>query len=85
MPYRMKCPEYRRLLTLYADATGELWEITAALADIASSYESDAFSRAWEQCEGARKLCADIRRQMYEHLERHRCALNVGTGGAVQE
>src|SRR5436190_20583609 len=80
MPYRMKCPEHRRLLTLYADATGDLWELTSMLADAASSYESDAFARAWEQCEGARQLCGDIRQQMYDHLERHRCALNLSPG-----
>jgi hypothetical protein len=77
MPYRMKCPEYRRLLTLYADATGELWDMTTQLSTIATSYESDAFARAWEQCEAARTLCGDIRRQMYEHLDRHHCALNL--------
>ncbi len=85
MPYRMKCPEYRRLLTLYADATGDLWELTSMLADAATSYESDAFARAWEQCESARQFCADIREQMYEHLERHHCALNLNSGGTVRQ
>ncbi len=80
MPYRMKCPEYRRLLGLYADATGELWEITSTLAEIAISYESDAFARAWEQCEAARQLCGEIRRQMYDHLDKHHCALNLHPG-----
>ena len=80
MPYRMKCPEYRRLLTLYAQATEELWGLTSTLTQVATSYENDAFTRAWEQCEIARRLCADIRRQMYEHLEGHHCALNLHPG-----
>jgi hypothetical protein len=70
---QMQCAEWRRLLNLYAEATRKLSELTRPLADAALSYERNAFDRAWEVCEGARQLCADIRRQMREHLESHGC------------
>ncbi len=74
----LRCAERARLLDLYTAATGDFSYLVAKLGDIALSYEIDAFNRAWEQCEEARKYCADIRRQIYSHLDEHRCALEVG-------
>ena len=73
MIQRMRCSEHRRLLGLYADATGKLSELTSSLADTAASYERNAFDRTWEKCEDARQLCVNIRRQLYEHVAEHRC------------
>ena len=74
---QMPCPERSRLLDLYAQATSELSHLVNALAEIALGYKREAFDRAWEQCEEAQKLCLDIRRQMYAHMNEHRCALEV--------
>ena len=81
---RMRCAEHRRLLGLYADATGRLSELTATLADAAATYERDAFDRTWEKCEEARQLCVDIRRQLYEHVEEHRCTEQLGRRGSMK-
>ncbi len=65
------------MLDLYSSATGDFSYLVARLNDIALSYEIDAFNRAWEQCEAARKYCADIRTQIYTHVDEHRCALEL--------
>jgi hypothetical protein len=77
MIQQMQCCEQRRLLTLYAEATNKLSAMTSALANAAVSYERDAFDRAWEKCEAARRLCGDIRCLMYEHIDEHRCGLQL--------
>ncbi|MDR3698378.1 MAG: hypothetical protein P4L56_02005 [Candidatus Sulfopaludibacter sp.] len=74
---QFSCAERARLLDLYSSATGDFSYLVARLGDIALSYEIDAFNRAWEQCENARKYCADIRKQIYSHLDEHRCALEL--------
>ncbi len=74
---QLPCAERVRLLELYSYATGDFSYLVAKLSDIALSYEIDAFNRAWEQCESARKYCSDIREQIYTHLDEHRCALEL--------
>lgn len=64
-------------MVLYADATGKLSHAVSVLSNVAISHEVDAFDRAWENCEEARKLCSDIRAKMYEHLGDHHCALEL--------
>jgi hypothetical protein len=70
--------EQKRLLTLYSEATAKLSDLAIILAGTALSYERDAFERAWEHCEDAGALCARIRKEMYLHIELHRCALQLG-------
>lgn len=74
---RMPCAERKRLLEIYAEATHKLSLLTHELADLATSYERDAFDRGWEHCEEARKVCSDIRALLYAHVAEHRCALSV--------
>ena len=74
---QLPCAERARLLDLYSNATGDFSYQVARLSEIALSYEIDAFTRAWEQCEEARKHSADIRRQIYSHLDEHHCALEL--------
>jgi hypothetical protein len=74
---QLPCAERARLLELYSSATGDFSYLVARLSDIALSYEIDAFNRAWEQYEAAQKYCADIREQIYTHLDEHRCALEL--------
>jgi hypothetical protein len=74
---QLPCAERARLLDLYSSATGDFSYQVARLGDIALSYETDAFNRAWEQCENARQYCADIRKQIYTHVEEHGCALEL--------
>jgi hypothetical protein len=74
----MRCTEQKRLLDLYSEATAKLSDLSIILARTALSYEREAFERAWERCEDARALCAGIRKEMYHHIELHRCALQLG-------
>ena len=77
---RMPCPERARLLDLYSDATHNLLDLVIELRDVAISYEVDAFDRAWEHCESARRHCADVRQQIYAHAAEHQCALSLTFG-----
>jgi hypothetical protein len=72
----MPCPERARLLKLYAQATSDLSDLVRSLAESAT-HKRDQFDRAWEECESARHLCTQIQDQIYEHLRRHRCALDI--------
>jgi len=73
----MPCPERGRLMELYSKATQDLSEIVTSLSDVAISYETDVFNSAWEHCENTRRLCSDIRKQIYDHVTRHGCALRL--------
>ena len=79
MATRMFCPERKRLLNIYSQATAQLSMLVSNLAEQAGSYEAAAFDRAWERCEEARFLCSQIEQQLYEHLREHRCAVDVRT------
>ena len=72
---QMPCPERVRLMDLYSKATRDMSEMVTALSDVAISYETDVFNRAWEHCERARRHCSDVRQQIYAHITAHRCAL----------
>jgi len=82
---KMRCVEQRRLLRLYSEATAKLSDLSIILAGTALSHERDAFQSAWERCEDALALCAGIHREMYLHMENHRCALQLGAALAPQE
>src|SRR5258708_35903231 len=79
MATRMFCPERRRLLNIYSQATAQLSILVSSLAEHAGGYEAAAFDRAWEHCEEARYLCSQIEQQLYDHLREHRCAIEIRT------
>jgi hypothetical protein len=72
----MPCSERARLLRLYAQATMELSDLVRKVSQAATA-EREEFDRAWEQCESARHLCTQLQDQIYDHLRKHRCALDV--------
>ncbi|HEY1238992.1 MAG TPA: hypothetical protein VGF16_00490 [Bryobacteraceae bacterium] len=73
----MPCPQRWRLMIQYSRAVASFEKRVARLQDAALSYETDAFDRAWEGCEAARRHCDDVRLCLYEHLEAHHCGLEL--------
>jgi hypothetical protein len=71
-PFR-ECPEHIRLLALYREAVKKLTESSAAVAAAAGSYEADIFSRSWTVSQEAWHDCTHRRRELHEHILKHRC------------
>ena len=76
---QMACSERGRLLKAYAGASAELSGIVAELARSAKSAKS-SFDQAWCACEEARSRCEQIQHRIYEHVQGHRCALDIAAG-----
>ena len=68
-----ECPEHVRLLALYNEAVRKLTESGAAVAASAISYEAEIFSRAWAVSQEACHECSQRRRDLHQHIIRHRC------------
>ena len=77
MTIRMQCTEWRRLLDLYVTSSAKHLECIAALSHSAVSAQAHSFDRDWEECEVACALSSGIKKQMYEHLQQHQCALTT--------
>ena len=67
----MDCAVRRALLNEYQEATTRLFESSGKLAKAAGSYEIDAWEKAWDTCEEARRRCTDLRLQIDEHVRTH--------------
>lgn len=78
------CPERQRLLNSYGEATKAFYLRGRELTDVALSYESDIFQRAWDRCENARQRCADLRHELVAHMQDHSCFLNLFTQAGQQ-
>src|SRR4051812_25957786 len=73
---QMSCPERARLLQAYAEASVALAKMVAALARSALS-NRPSFDGAWLGCEEARSRCEEIQHRIYEHVQKHGCALKI--------
>src|SRR3954470_24710038 len=80
---QMSCPERARLLKAYASGSAELARVIAALATAAYAGEP-GFDRAWSRCEEVRSRCEQIQRDIYEHVQDHSCALDIGASPRTQ-
>jgi hypothetical protein len=73
---RMTCTERARLLKGYARASTELADLVADLAQCSQAAQ-DGFEQAWRACEEARFRCHQLHLGLYEHVQGHRCALEI--------
>jgi hypothetical protein len=77
MTIRMPCTEWHRLLDLYVVSSARHLKCLADLSRSAVSDRAHRFDREWEECEVASAISSNIKKQMYEHLRQHECALTI--------
>ena len=68
------CKERSMLLDSYFKATADLIRMNRAFSNAVLTPGGDeAVGAVWGEREAARRLCGDLRRQIYEHVEAHGC------------
>jgi hypothetical protein len=73
---RMPCSALPKLIKQYRFATARLFDCVEQLSPVAY-LDDGTFERGWSACEEARAHCVQIQDRIYQHLQEHRCALEV--------
>jgi hypothetical protein len=68
------CKKRGVLLDSYFKATADLIRMNRAFSNaVVTPGGPEAIGAVWGDREAARRLCEDIRRQIYEHVQTHGC------------
>jgi hypothetical protein len=65
------CAECSRLLGQYRKGVMALAEAGKGVSKCATSYEADAFNKAWEASQAAWHECSRLRHLLNEHMAQH--------------
>ncbi len=69
-----ECKERSRLLDSYFEAMENLASSNRALLNVAGTPgQAEALGQVWGEHEAARRLCRDLRRELYRHVSSHGC------------